>query len=400
MRSLVFLVMLIPAVCFGQVRMNVIDQTAPGGLSSSTLASQIVDANSDLVFAGNVSRLIAGTTTDSNPNATGSFTGGTSATGQLLPAANRDAQQPNATYSGGVGVANGIILSTGLVDDQLDNQIAEDSLVAGLGIGAEGPNNGFHFSFNTGVFVNPGEVSARLGFPQDADFKTEFENVTNQELHQNSEDANVLSFNVTLNRPGYLRFSFVFATDEWDAWPQQSFNDAPMVFVDGKNILLFKETVNGQLNNKLLDLVTLVECGILGENDVAPAPDDPNGHNLDGSAHHNDSLMYFDHEYGGFTKVLTRESELLNVGTHTIKIVIHDVRDNQVDSAIFIPDDSFKLLAFRKGDYNVNGVVDAADYVIWRDHQGMTNATVTDGDGDGNGVVNSADYDVCAQTSV
>jgi hypothetical protein len=42
------------------------------------------------------------------------------------------------------------------------------------------------------------------------------------------------------------------------------------------------------------------------------------------------------------------------------------------------------------GDYNKNGVVDAADYVIWRDTLGST--VDLRGDGDGNGVVTQADY--------
>jgi hypothetical protein len=45
------------------------------------------------------------------------------------------------------------------------------------------------------------------------------------------------------------------------------------------------------------------------------------------------------------------------------------------------------------GDYNHNGVVDSADYVVWR-NQNNTNVTAgTGADGDGNGVVNSNDYD-------
>ena len=42
------------------------------------------------------------------------------------------------------------------------------------------------------------------------------------------------------------------------------------------------------------------------------------------------------------------------------------------------------------GDYNKNGVVDAADYVIWQDTLGST--VDLRGDGDGNGVVTQADY--------
>jgi hypothetical protein len=45
------------------------------------------------------------------------------------------------------------------------------------------------------------------------------------------------------------------------------------------------------------------------------------------------------------------------------------------------------------GDYNGNGTVDAADYVVWRDNNGlMSGATAAQGDGTGDGMVNTADY--------
>lgn len=50
------------------------------------------------------------------------------------------------------------------------------------------------------------------------------------------------------------------------------------------------------------------------------------------------------------------------------------------------------------GDYNNNGVVDAADYTVWRDTFGST--IDRRADGDNNGVVNAADYDVWAMSLV
>jgi fibronectin-binding autotransporter adhesin len=46
------------------------------------------------------------------------------------------------------------------------------------------------------------------------------------------------------------------------------------------------------------------------------------------------------------------------------------------------------------GDYNGNGVVDAADYVVWRKNLGLTGgATASQGDGDADGNVTPLDYD-------
>ena len=43
-------------------------------------------------------------------------------------------------------------------------------------------------------------------------------------------------------------------------------------------------------------------------------------------------------------------------------------------------------------DYNQNGVVDAADYVVWHEQDG-TSGTGLAADGDGNGMVDGADYE-------
>lgn len=45
-------------------------------------------------------------------------------------------------------------------------------------------------------------------------------------------------------------------------------------------------------------------------------------------------------------------------------------------------------------DYNHNGIVDAADYSVWRDNMGKTVTAYTNGDGDGNGMVNQNDYTI------
>ncbi len=53
------------------------------------------------------------------------------------------------------------------------------------------------------------------------------------------------------------------------------------------------------------------------------------------------------------------------------------------------------FLVVLPGDYNGNGVVDAADYVVWRRNSGLTGgATYTNGDGNRDGNITIADYDI------
>ena len=54
----------------------------------------------------------------------------------------------------------------------------------------------------------------------------------------------------------------------------------------------------------------------------------------------------------------------------------------------------YKFSENLSGDYNGNGIVDAADYTAWRDTLGQTVPSGNGADGDGNGFVNAADYGV------
>ncbi len=55
---------------------------------------------------------------------------------------------------------------------------------------------------------------------------------------------------------------------------------------------------------------------------------------------------------------------------------------------------SISELTLNQADYNFDGVVDTADYTVWRDSLGST--TQAEADGNGNGVVDQADYDLWA----
>jgi hypothetical protein len=207
----------------------------------------------------------------------------------------------------------------------------------------------------------------------------------------------VLEFTVNMESPGYVRLSFVFGSDEYDAWwdPQdtQGFNDAIAVLIDSRNIATFRHNDAGAITDEPFKLNDLIMCGekFFKENQIAPNPAalHDSDHEIAGLGE-----VYYNHEYGGFSKVLTRESRALAPGNHTIKIVVQDMYDTNVDSAIFVQRESLKLYPLAQGDYNDDGSVNSADYVVWRNSVDNPPAdpSFRDGDGNGDGVVNSADW--------
>lgn len=60
---------------------------------------------------------------------------------------------------------------------------------------------------------------------------------------------------------------------------------------------------------------------------------------------------------------------------------------------LVIQPNSVVLSVVATGDYNGNGVVDSADYVLWRNQHGQTGAGLA-ADGNGSGTVDRADYDI------
>jgi glucose/arabinose dehydrogenase len=73
------------------------------------------------------------------------------------------------------------------------------------------------------------------------------------------------------------------------------------------------------------------------------------------------------------------DNELYAVGIKGGKAVVYKFTD-----AYLLPE----------GDYNEDGVVDAADFTLWRDTLGQTVGFGSEADGDGSGVIDMADYDV------
>lgn len=71
--------------------------------------------------------------------------------------------------------------------------------------------------------------------------------------------------------------------------------------------------------------------------------------------------------------------------------VVQRIQDISIDKTLHVVEFTPATL----GDYNGDGVVDAADYTVWRDHAGTTDAARwSPGDGDGDGAIDHTDRQV------
>lgn len=349
---------------------DILRSSQPGGPSAQTLANSIVNTGTGVVLvAGSANFTInAFGNPSSDLRAIGAFSNGLTPPGTLLPVENQNAAG-NAQYTGGVGAGSGACLCTGFLSD------SETSSPLGRGVGVEGPNNGI----GPGGF-NPGEIGQNVGTPVDSDFAA----ATGL---PGGGDAAVLQFQVEMTLPGFLSNQAVFGSDEYPVYIEQPFNDSFAILINGENVAtLIKQ--GSVLPFSLQDVQLCSQ--LFKENDVAPAPPE-----LVGSLHAIPGAPLYDVEFGGFTTPLTFETcDVLAPGTYTIKIVVQDVSDTNVDAGLFIPANSLKLYSFLQADFNLNGQVSGDDFLIWQRNTSATDATFTQGDANGDGLVNGTDLNI------
>lgn len=376
--------------------------TNGGGPTPQQLAQNIADGINVTVVANSAATVINdGSSTLSSPRSIGTFANGLTTPGTQLPAANGGS--PTVTYAGGLGVASGVCLSTGVVTN---GDIANPS-VSGRGIGVEGPNNGISPPYG-GIndTASPGEISEQiLGIGIiDADFDEAVFGGLMATQVPNSGDPVVLQFEVEITSPGFLSVRTIFGSDEYDQYIEAQYNDSFAILIKNEcteyeNIAIL---VDGGMT-KPFTLKAIEECGAphFLENQVAPQPValPPSPHaidkNSDGVGDAADGIPWYDHEFGGFTSLRTWETRCpLAPGIYTIKFVVHDVGDAQVDAGLFIQQNSLKLFSFLPADFNLDGTINGNDFLIWQRNFGRVDAKFIDGDANGDCTVNSADLTI------
>jgi hypothetical protein len=96
----------------------------------------------------------------------------------------------------------------------------------------------------------------------------------------------------------------------------------------------------------------------------------------------------------GISKTLVLASGHKAQGATLDRFGIFNMQDNNGKHSVVYLDDVVytSSLAPEPGDYNRNGIIDAADYITWRDSVGSTVTTGSGPDGNFNGVIDQGDY--------
>ena len=414
--SQLFVVLFTALVChtsFAQVtRLTVVETGVPvqtPGFHADDMVATILNpayqsvgsANPALVVVSGseVTRVRQGTQfLNCEPRAFGRFEGGKAASPgpggspTLLVRDENDNTIPGVYYTDGIGFDEGLILSTGVVDDPGERSI-------------QGSNRGRESESRSAGQSTPGEISSHNGFyglgrlfelgDEDVDDALDDDG----QFSNDSLDCAILEFSLEVRRPGLLLLSFVHATEEVPFWSTSTYNDTPFFLLKGPStggvfdsILTFR---SGSVST-LLDLESIFDnCPQYtywnGNRHVKTFLSEDQAHKLGPPS----VTDYFDHEFNFFTKPLRREV-FVTPGVYTIKLCVADMNDGIVDAALFVPkytasdDVSGGIRLFTLPDYNGDGTVNGADYTVWKDNYGST--TNLDADGNANGVVDAADY--------
>ena len=149
-----------------------------------------------------------------------------------------------------------------------------------------------------------------------------------------------------------IRGTLAFAKNSLGATSQWFFNVGDNSFLDAQNFTVFGRVLGGGM--QVVDLIDNLPAI------NASAAETPN------TGEDFDEVPVFDVE-----KVISQQT----------------IRN---DDAVMV--NSIRVLDLPAGDYNFDGVVDMADYILWRDSLGSTLDVAADGDG--SGMVDAADYGI------
>ena len=233
---------------------------------------------------------VSNVTYTGNTDAIGSFTGGAGTN---------------------LGMANGIVMSTGMVD--------------GTGTNGEYPIGSPASNVNSLIFSNsPCHDPQLISIATDSIY-----------------DEAILQFDF-IPQSDTVRFRYVFASEEYPMYVNSPFNDVFGFFISGIN------PAGGNYSNKNIALIpgTNTPVSINNVNDGQSWSGPPTGP-CRNCAYYVNNFSGTTIVYNGFTTVLTASCKVTPCTTYHIKLGIADVGDASWDSAVFLDANSFSADALQ-----------------------------------------------------
>ena len=242
-------------------------------------------------------------------------------------------------------------------------QVASGTFSGGTGI----------IGFEDGVLLTTGDVRNVVG-PNESDGKgTNNERPGDADLEKittGTQDASVLEFDFVPSE-NTVTFEYVFASEEYNEFANSEFNDVFAFYLNGSNVALIPDTTTPVAIN------TVNGGNPLGTDAKNPQFYRNNDRNSGGGS--------IDTEMDGLTVVFSVRAKVVPNQTNHIKLVIADVSDSILDSAVFIRSNSF-VVTPAAGQFRLS----ASNYDINEGNAGQTVTVERIGGTDGAVTVNYA----------
>ncbi|MEM1120767.1 MAG: choice-of-anchor L domain-containing protein [Bacteroidota bacterium] len=208
-------------------------------------------------------------------------------------------------------------------------------------------NAGNIIGFPEGIILSTGDVELAEGPNESVETTDRFNNVSNDKdlakiATNRLFDVTVLEFDfVPLS--SQVSFQYVFASEEYCEFVGTIFNDVFGFFVSGPGI-------NGEFDNDAINVARLPDSDeFVSINSVNHLFNSNNyvKNELEGDANNCQVAFNPGHlntiEYDGFTAPLVARFEVIPCETYHIRLVVGDVGDDKLDSAVFLRSESFDL---------------------------------------------------------
>jgi hypothetical protein len=309
---------------------------APGSVAIPFRANQ-----PDYTIAAAIVAAINGSTSQTNlPSITASISSGGGGNDNRVNLTGPASLGLNGTINGGLQIVQSTTSGNLLRDTLLGPNVTPEgnaTLLSGATSAGTFRNGANVIGIDSGIILSTGDVFSAEGpnvsDSSSGDASLQGDPQLDATFNVATTDTTSLSF--SFNFPGGdFSFRFVFASEEYNEYANDLFNDVFAFYLSGGALVGAENLAVVPGTNTPISVNT-----INGGNPLGVGAVNPNFYNNNDPSDAGANLATFG--YDGFTDVLTARRANLPAGVYTIKLAISDVFDSILDSAVFIEANTF-----------------------------------------------------------